>query len=222
MPPGAEEPQRHVVVLDCNIYLDVAELLGPPFSWDRFDAVTARIARDLVPHPDDPAYDSLRAVASCTSGIFVASEPLEVWTNAHIDKMVRGKAIHPVTAAEDGHVGLGWDPEDAQGLVDEFVHGVVEDSGGGSLGESFPSGNPPLDHEDGMVYGACAQLAGEDPLAKIYCVTRDKEFLKAAMDRRLGNHAFVVTPSAFVQLIRTVRAQFSVRRMKPKGGPGTH
>lgn len=219
MPPGAEEPRRHVAVFDCNIYLDVAELLGPPFSWDSFDAATARIAREPVPHPDDRAYDSMRAIASCTSGNFAANEPLEVWTNAHIDKMVRGKAIHPVTPAENGRAGLGWDPDEAQWLVDALVHGVVQDSSGGSLGESFPAGNPPLDHEDGMVYGACRQLAGEDPLAKVYCITRDRGFLKAARGGQLGDHAIVITPSSFVQLVRAARAQFSVRQIKLQSGP---
>lgn len=103
MPPGAE-PRRHLVVFDCNVYLDIACLLGPPFSWANFDAAAARAARQTVPHPVNPAVDSLRAVAACASGTFTGDETLEVWTNAHIDKLVRGKAVQPHAPRRDDRV----------------------------------------------------------------------------------------------------------------------
>ncbi|WP_410658401.1 hypothetical protein [Amycolatopsis sp. lyj-112] len=215
MATGEQEPRRHVVVFDCNVYLDVADSLGAPFSWTSFNAAVARVAKDPVPHPVDRANDALRAIAVCMSGRFAGPETIEVWTNAHIDKIVRGKATHPIVADEAGYSGLGWAEPEAQALIDEFIGNLIAQSNGGTLGDSFPDGNPPLDHEDGMVFGACRWLAGDDPLAEVYCVTSDKGFLKASKEGRLGSHTRVMTPSTFVRLIRAARTQYSVRQMKP-------
>lgn len=153
---ASEEIQRHLVVFDCNVYLDAAGLLGPPFTWEKFDAAIAQLARVPVPHPTDRAFDSLRSIAACTSGRFAGEEMVEVWTSSHIDTVVRGKAQQSVDAdPETGYRGLGWSGENAQKLVDELIYGIVERSDGGTLGDLFPDGNPPLDHEDGMIYGAC-------------------------------------------------------------------
>ncbi|WP_326945744.1 hypothetical protein OG439_40390 [Amycolatopsis sp. NBC_01307] len=215
MAAGESDAQRHLVVFDCNIYLDVARLLVAPFSWDNFDQEVARLAKVKVPHPTDKSYDSLRAIATCTSGLFVGSETLEVWTNAHIDRMVRGKAEEATTPDDAGYCGLGWDPEDADALVDDLVWGVVESSNGGTLGKHYPHGHPPLDYEDGMVFGACRALASEDPLARIYCVTRDNGFIAAYEAGRLGDVAYVMRPSRFVAFMRQARAQYAMQKMKP-------
>jgi len=210
-----DEIQRHLVVFDCNIYLDTASLLGPPFTWEDFDAAAAHLARVPVPHPENRAYDSLRALAACTSGRFAGDEALEVWTSSHIDTVVRGKASQPTSGhPATGYRGLGWTWEAAQALIDDLVYGLVDRSGGGSVGELFPDGNPPLDHEDGMVFGACRYLAGEDPLAHVYCVTRDKGFIDAYTSGALSRHSHVMAPSKFVALIRAARIQYSVRRMQ--------
>lgn len=217
MPPqqlrAPVEPQRHVVVFDVNVYLDVANLVGSPFTWDKFNAAAASAARQPVPHPSDLAYDSLRAIASCTSGRFAGSETLEVFTNSHIDRMVRGKAQQSATPDPvTGFRGLGWNREEANGLVTDLIGGLQAMSLGGTLGDTFPEGNPPLDHEDGMVYGACKKLAGDDLLSNVYCVTRDNGFLAAAAAGALGAHAKVLHPTKFVQLIRTARACYSMPR----------
>ena len=214
MPTSSDETPRHIVVFDCNVYLDVAAIVGQPFSWEGFDSAAASVAQDNVPH-DDPAYDSLRAIAGCTSGRFAGNETLEVWTNAHIDKIVRGKAMQPTTPDAAGHKGLGWGRVDAQALVDELVHGLTSRSNGGTLGANYPAGNPPLDHEDGMVYGACQRLASSDPLASVYCVTRDRGFLDAYRRSRLDTHTKVLAPPAFVALFRKARTYYSIRRMTP-------
>lgn len=210
-----EEPQRHIVVLDCNIYLDVARLLGPPFRWSELSKAAAQMAREPVPHPMGQMYDSLRAVAICTSGRFAGDETLEVWTNAHIDRLVRGKAMQPITPDPTTNLrGLGWSRDDAQTLVTELIEGLTSQSNGGTLGSGgFPDGNPPLDHEDGMVYGACRSLAGDDPLAKVYCVTRDGGFIGSYQAGSLGNHSRVVTPAMFVAGVRSARSQYSTQRM---------
>ncbi|MEU3275140.1 hypothetical protein ABZ639_30185 [Saccharomonospora sp. NPDC006951] len=214
---GEDEPPRHVVVFDCNIYLDIASLLGAPFTWDKFNTAAARFARDPLPHPHGPNRDSLRAVASCTSGRFAGDEALEVWTNAHIDKMVRGKAGQPTQPDDSGRQGLGWSSDDASALVDDLVWGLAARASGGTLGhQHYPEGNPPLDHEDAMVFGACHVLAREDPLANVYCVTRDKGFLKASSNGELASHTLVLTPTQFVGLLRQARHSFSMRGVRPR------
>jgi hypothetical protein len=212
-----EEPQRHAVVFDVNVYLDVANLLGPPFTWEKFDAAAATVARERVPHPDNPEYDSLRATAACTSGRFAGLETLEVWTNAHIDKTVRGKAQQSITPDPDtGYAGLGWESRDAHGLVTDLIGGLIARSSGGTLGDTYPHGNPPLDHEDGMVSGACRQLVGDDPLCSVYCVTRDKGFLKAYSDGGLDENSRVINPVQLVGLVRGARARYGMSRMGPR------
>ena len=208
-------------MFDCNIYLDAADLLDQPFSWQKFDSAAARLSKVALPHPRDGANDSLRALAACTSGRFAGDEALEVWTSAHIDKIVRGKAQQPNTDDPSvQHRGLGWSRADADALVRDLIYGLVERSGGGTVGELasdgrplVPDGNPPLDHEDGMVFGACRHLAGDDPLACVYCVTRDRGFLEAYRAGRLRQHSKVMTPATFVALARAARTQYSVRRL---------
>lgn len=207
-----------MVVFDCNVYLDVARLLGHPFSWGAFSQVIAKTARELVPHPSNRAYDSLRAVAMCQSGRLAGDEGLEVWTNAHIGATVRYKAQQSTIPDPDtGYRGLGWSGADAQVLVDELIGGLTADSNGGTLGATFPDSNPPLDYEDGMVYGACKRLTAEDLLCKVYCVTRDRQFIKERQDGRLDGHSRVLSPSAFVVAVRTARARDSIRRIKSRG-----
>lgn len=214
-------PQRHVVVFDCNIYLDVARIVEPPFTWDKFDAHAARLSSEPFP---DPSVDALRALAVCTSGRFAGDETLEVWTNGHIDRIVRYKAQQSATPdPETGFCGLGWSSEDAEELVTVLIEDITTFSSGGTLGDlTFPDSNPPLDHEDGMVYGACRTLAGEDPLSKVMCVTKDQGFLAAARDEKLGGHSRVLSPSKFVGLTRMARGAQSMRGMVPPPSLGSN
>lgn len=213
---GRRQP-RHIVIFDVNVYLDVARLLGPPFTWDKFNEATARVARAAVPHPSDVAQDSLRAVAACTSGLLAGAETLEVFTNSHIDKLVRGKACESVVPdPETGYHGLDWAQKDADTLITDLVYGLLERSHGETLGDTFPDGNPPLDHEDGMVFGACRLLAGNDPLSTVYCVTRDRKFREQSEAGRISNHTKVLHPTTFLQFVRAARFRQAVPRMRPK------
>lgn len=206
--------QRHVVVFDVNVYLDVARLVGAPFTWEKFSGIAASTAREPVPHQSDLAFDSLRAIASSVSGRFAGSETLEVFTNSHIDKTVRYKALQSSTPDTAGYGGLGWTENDATALVADLIYGLTKRSLGGTLGETFPDGNPPLDHEDGMVFGACRRLAGDDPLCTVYCVTRDKGFINAGKSGGLSDHTRVLHPSTFLGLVRGARARYGTSRMR--------
>ena len=206
--------QEHRVVFDCNVYLDAGRVLGSPFSWENLNAEVARSARLEVPHPSGSAHDSVRALALCTSGRFAGDEPLSVWTSHHIDATVEYKAQEsavpdPIT----GLHGLGWPEADATALVSDLVLGLTRLSNGGSVGPQFPDSNPPLDHEDGLVYGACRSLAGSDPLGYVYCVTNDGGFRQAAREKRLSGHTRVLSPAQFVQLVRSARNTLATRSM---------
>lgn len=203
-------PQRHVVVFDVNVYLDIARLLGPPFRWEDFERTSAQKFRSPPPSPS--AADSLRAIAMCTSGFFAGDDPVEVWTNAHIEGLVRRKAQESRSGSKSG---LGWTAADAQTLVDDLIEGLLRRSNGGTLGANFPDGNPPLDHEDGMVFGACRQLSGNDPVAHVYCVTRDQSFLDCAREGRLSSHSRVLTPAALAAAMRAARNARSIGKMRP-------
>lgn len=203
--------QRHVVIFDCNVYLDVARTLGEPYTLQDFNKRAAQVGSDVVPHPN-PHNDSLRAIAACTSGRFAGAETLEVWTSDHIDRMVRNKAMHPTTEdPASGFRGLGWSQANAEDLVDDLVYGVVNASGGGTIGQTFPDGNPPLDHEDGLVYGACREVMRADALCRIYCVTNDQPFLADYRAGRLPGHAIVLAPAQFLGLVRAARAGAGAR-----------
>ena len=106
--------------------------------------------------------------------------------------------------------------DEADSLVECLIGGILKSSRGGSAGDPFPDSNPPLDHEDGKVYGICRWLAGEDPLAEVYCVTNDGGFLQAAKQRRLSGHTRVMPPATFVRLIRLGRAQAAYQTMLRK------
>lgn len=193
--------------MDCNIYLDVARRVGNPFRWDRFGQLVAQASRQPFPNVD-PVVHSLMALAVCQSGRMAGDEPLEVWTNTHIDKIVRGKAMDPNK--------LGWPEPSATSLVTDLIHGLTSMSSGGTLGTHYPNSNPPLDHEDGMVYGACRELSSDDLLANVYCVTRDEGFLTAGREGRLDHHTRVLSPAEFVALVRAHRSRYSIRGMAPR------
>lgn len=174
------------------------------------------MARVAQPHPDGAHMESLRLVAMCTSGRFAGDEPIEVWTNDHIDRVVRYKAMPSATPdPATGYSGLGWSASDAAGLVDVLIGDLVAWSGGGTLGATMPDSKPPLDHEDGMVFGACRMLAGSDPLSRVYCVTRDAGFLHDYANGNLTDHSRVVTPALLAAAMRQSRSKATLRAMVP-------
>jgi hypothetical protein len=201
-------PQRHVVVFDCNVYLDVASLLGAPYTEGDFLKAVAQLAGVPVPHPSVKALDSLRALAVCSSGIFVGQEPLEVCSSDHITRVVAYKAAESEVPRPGSDLkGLGWSASDATGLVQDLVLPLVNKTGGSVIPVLIPDGTPPLDHEDGLVFGTCRQLAGLDPLCRVYCVTNDRGFLRAYDEGRLDSHTIVLTPARFLALVRAARSQ---------------
>lgn len=202
---------RLLVVPDVNAYLDVARLVGEPFSWAGFDAVLAIHASEPNPHPTDAAVDSLRALAALRSGSSPAGVAREVWTSNHIIATTAFKAHQDSSAADPRDRGLGWSLASAQQLVDELIWGLVDFSDGDNIGDvEIAYGSPPLDHEDGLVF-ATAHGAGfieVDYYHKVV-ITRDRGFASAT----LPGLTEVMHPATWLSLHRGEERTVAFKRL---------
>lgn len=204
-----------MVVFDCNVYLDAAFLVGEPFSWEQLDNKIIEVSKGV----SGRAPYSIAAIAVCTSGRFAGDESLEVWTSPHINATVRFKAQEPVSAV--GSSGLGWQSLSAASLVDDLICELVSRSCGLVAPDAYPEGDPPLDHEDGKVFGTCKWISADDPLANVYCVTNDGDFITAYENGELGGHTRVLRPSRFVSLVKAARIAKTRRPPPPTTSPPT-
>lgn len=215
MTSGAVEPSCHAVVFDVNVYLDVAQLLGTPFTWEKFNTAAARFRQTpLTPlRGSDRQVDSLRALAVTLSGQFAGRVPLEVWTSVHIDKLVVLKASQPQDGERPEDSGLGWSLDNAAALLDDLVWGIVFDKSGGGICKNteIPYGSPPLSHEDGIVYRTAEQCGDEQTVR--YCITNDRMFRTASLPGTIN----VLYPHEWIALVRKSRLNAS---LPPRPGPG--
>lgn len=197
-----------------NVLLDVAGLLGPPFSWVKFADAAARNNAAPVPNRADRRVDSLKAVAVTRSGRFAGPELLEVWSSAHIDELLVRKATQPTGGTTPEVRGLGWSDEDAEALLHDFLYDLIFDLTGGGLVElDGVEGHPPLDHEDACVFSTALQAADDaTPPSVKYCVTRDREFRQAT---RLNPNVLVLYPDEFVHLVQRSRRALAMKRLIP-------
>jgi hypothetical protein len=204
---AANAPCCHAVVFDVNVYLDVAELLGPPFTWQKFNQAAATHQSTIL-RGSDRRIDSLRALALATTGRFAGPDALQVWTSAHIDGLVATKAAQPLEAAHPDDRGLGWSEDDAEDLVDDLIWTLVYDKSGGGACRNIeiPYGCPPLSHEDGIVYRS-AEQCGDDGASR-YCVTNDRHFRQAALPGAIQ----VLYPHEWILLVRKSRFAASAPR----------
>lgn len=210
----------HAVVFDVNVYLDVAELVGPPFTWQAFNALAISHKDSPLPNSDQRV-DSLRAIAVSMSGKFVGPQPLEIWTSDHIDVLVELKAGQPRAADTAEGRGLGWSVADARGLLAGFVDDLVYDmTNGGTVGEiTRADGTPPLSHEDGCVYTTARCAApDEEEYYHRYLVTCDRHIRESAPE--LASDVEIYHPHEWVELLRNVRKTVGLRAMRQFGDPG--
>jgi hypothetical protein len=216
-PQSGENHDVHLVVFDANVYLDVARLVGEPFSWTRFNEIAAQLSTVNVPHPTDRANDSLRAIATTMSGRFVGVEPLQVWTSDHIDNLVGRKASQQTSAQIDEDRGLGWSEENAESLVYDLVGDLVFLlSKGESVGEvQIAYASPPLSHEDGCVYRTVEAAGSGSIFYRRYCVTRDKDFRTA----RLPGDITVLYPWEWVEFVRKAKNIYAASAMRGVARP---
>lgn len=166
-----------------NVYLDVARLTGEPFTWDGFDNLVTVHATEPNPHPNNGRIDSLRAIAILRSERTPLGLLREVWTSDHINRVAAFKAMQPANGGDERDRGLGWSRAGAQGLIDEFIWGLVDSSGGDIAPDlRAPYGSPPLDREDGMVFATAraAGFLGVDHYER-FVLTRDRGFRTAQL-----------------------------------------
>lgn len=207
------EPQRHVVVFDCNVYVDAARSFPPPVSWASIaDAVVHHAKPEFKPRLPLRQVDSLKALAITTSGWFRPGEPLEIWIGHHIVDTVDHILQMSTKPDSLGRYGLGWRQADATAFVEDIMLHRMRLTGGTHVGDPSAEAAPPLDHEDGKVFGICREVTRRDPTITCYCVTNDQRtFIKHARQGSLGKHTKVITPSQFVALVQAARMPSALR-----------
>jgi hypothetical protein len=197
---------RHAVVFDVNIYLDVADLLGPPFTWEKFDAAAVTYRHAQLPN-SNRQIDSLRALAVSQSGRLVANQPLEIWLSNHIEALILTKARQPKNQATPELSGLGWTGVESESILEDLARDLAyERTNGGSVGDvQVPAGTPVLSHEDGMVLAAAyaAPTDTEGAHYDRYCVTQDRDFRRAMAELR--GDVTIMYAYEWVNFIRRVR-----------------
>lgn len=205
-----QSKSNHVVVLDCNIYLRTAELLQGNYE---LDALRRKI-RDEGGSASR-SHEAGSTLLTCSTGKFGPQERIAVFTSDHIVNTTRYIAELPENAGPRS--GLGLTPPASAYLVDALITKVQVDSGGSCYSSSSHSvsDNPPLDYEDGRVYGLCAKLAGSYPLSEIWCVTLDKDFVAESAGLSRAGEVHVVTPSQFMAAVRARAFSALPPRLRP-------
>ncbi|WP_146078993.1 hypothetical protein [Rathayibacter sp. AY1E6] len=200
-------------MFDVNIYLDMARLLGPPFTWSKFSEAAARQSGSQVPSTDYRV-DSLRAIATTISGRFLGEERLEVWTSHHIDDLAFDKLVQPENGEVDEERGLGWSDEHAQSFTDSFIDELAFDmTSGGTIGDvEISYGSPPLSHEDGCVYRTAEASGAANTFYRRFCITRDRDFRTAT----IPGDIVVLYPWEWLEYVRSARSRLATTAMRPR------
>lgn len=170
--------KRVLVVFDINVYLDVARLMGPSFTWDKFIDRVTKCASDEVPHPKDAKFDSMRALALSRRGTYNNHVKLEVWSGEHI----ADTSFYILTLPRSKGGSFEWSEEQAEDFIENLMDEIRCANGGGYLeGKPTLSGAP--DHEDGCVY-ATAMRGGHAryEYQGRFCITRDGDFRRSNLD----------------------------------------
>ena len=112
--------------------LDVADLLGPPFTWEKFDAAAVTYRHAPLPN-SNRQIDSLRALAVSQSGRLVANQPLEIWLSNHIEALILTKARQPKNQATPELSGLGWTGVESESLLEDLARDLAYERTNGGL-----------------------------------------------------------------------------------------
>jgi hypothetical protein len=190
------------VVFDCNVALNIRRGYGRTTDWDE---LLVRLSEAV----DGTGTADLQSVAFAARGHLDATKVI-VWSNDHIVNTVIHQAMRPMSEG-----GLGLSREDALDLVETVIASAVRDTAGGVVpaGRHGAEAHPPLDHEDGMVYGLCHYLAGQYPLDEVLLVTNDRGLLHLDGTTDVRPGITVLTPTAFSSRARALEARAARRRM---------
>ena len=201
---------HHVVVLDCNIILRLADYFRHSFTVDNVETLLKHY-KSITPSINTRVIDAAKALTLCNKKTTFAGEPLTIATSRHILDIITYKENK---SRQLGGLGLSMDC--ATDLAD-FLAQLSEQSYGRIVErhDQTVEHNPPLDHEDGMVYGLCRKLAGEDSQYLVWCVTFDKDFIANAKSFPLSQVIRVETPCNFISYHQS---QFMQRMHRPRSG----
>ncbi|MBT1166521.1 hypothetical protein [Bifidobacterium simiarum] len=94
----------------------------------------------------------------------------------------------------------GWDDESAESFMERFFDDLVDVMITGFVGEEHV---PPLDHEDGVVFGTCHEISNRPGIVRTILVTRDRQFVEEF--RGKVSHTVVLHPVAFMKLCNAAR-----------------
>ncbi len=185
-----------IAVFDMNIYLNVARLVGEPYSRNKLHN---RLITPIV-NPNErlkQIIDSAKLVAVVNSGVFAGNQPLEVWTS---DWIVKGSIN--VANRSVGANGLGWNLPNAQALGTELIFGtVVSPSRGSQLPTDKKVKFDDLSPDDSQVLNTALQARALNPGSDVICVTNDGPFRNTAWNEDV----IMMTSNELLTLITTAR-----------------
>lgn len=215
----ADSHPTHHVVFDCNVALNVYRHFGPVKSIEDIRALNSKHHGQS---PAPPRFDAIHSLTLAAGGSIGDADSVVVHSTEHIQKTVLHKASQPLQEKagvgnsrlpED--YGLGLTRADSRGLVSATIQGPVDATGGFILENSLHSAEktPPLDHEDGMVFGACKWLASCFPLDTIWCLTYDKNFIADAKKFSESSYINVCYPSEYVTFHRSTAHKAVMARL---------
>lgn len=190
------------VVFDCNIYLDVADAFRTGLDLENLLFLSQDHANRLSP----PAKYSVDALIRASTGRVANDIRLVTFTSEHILLTSLHKAQLPdLPHLPDEQRGLGLDTKQVDDLEHNLIRKLVAQSTGALIPEAEYSveQSPPLDHEDGRVYGLCKFLATHVHSGAIYLVTQDAKFV-AASRRFPASNIQVVPPQQFLDRCRQI------------------
>ena len=163
------------VIFDCNIYIDVAEALG-------FDASLANLRNfRTASRPLQAEIDAFQCVLAGKFGPY----DLKLGSSLHIKDTVQ----HELSRLPE------WSESSAKSFLDQFHENLVDIMLTGFIGEEHV---PPLDHEDGVVFGTCHEIRNTPGIVQTILVTRDKQFADSFKD--VPSHTTVLHPIGFMKL----------------------
>ncbi|OZG65652.1 hypothetical protein [Bifidobacterium eulemuris] len=168
------------VIFDCNIYIDVALALGT--GAKQTDLRTFEAAS----RPLQAEIDSFRAVISGQFGPY----GLMLGSSSHIREIVK----HQLSKQH------GWPERKTDLFLSEFHDELVDIVLTGFVGEEHV---PPLDHEDGVVFGTCHEISNREGIMQTILVTRDRQFIESMSS--IPSHTTVLHPLGFMKMCEAAR-----------------
>ena len=157
--------------------------------------------------------EAARAVLLAGKGSTPFLEPIYIYSSDHIIGTIERKARQSRHANRSEDQGLGLGKAVVTEILDNFLIFLTRETGGRvvAFSEQTADKTPPLDFEDGMVFGLCNRLRGEDARNLVWCLTFDKRFVEDAKTFGDSSNIRVCPPKHFVSFINSQTTQIMQR-----------